>query len=79
MNGNQSSRHVFQLWSHQQIARPRVVVGVWLLFLAAILYGAGVGGPWEWLLVGIAALHLGLAYHLVRITEDDPDQSVRFD
>ena len=81
MNGNQSSRHVFQLrsWSHQQIARLHVGVGVWLLFLTAILYGAGVGGPWEWLLVGIAALHFGLAYHLFRIANDDPDQSLRFD
>ena len=75
MNANQPSRHVFQLWSrsHQQVARLRVLVGIWLLLLAAILYGAGVGGGWEWLLVGIAALHFVLAYHLLRVAKDDPD------
>jgi hypothetical protein len=50
-----------------------VLVGIWLLLLAAILYGAGVGGGWEWLLVGIAALHFVLAYHLLRVAKDDPD------
>ncbi len=80
MNGNQSSRRDFQLrsWSHRQIILVRVGVGIWLLLLAAILYGAGVGGPWEWLLVGIAVLHFGLAYRLIRIEKDDPDRSLRF-
>ena len=47
MNGNQSPNQVYQLrsWSHQQIARLRVGVGIWLLLLTAILYGASVGGP----------------------------------
>ena len=56
MNPDQPREHVFQLrsWSHQQIARLRVGVGVWLLFLAAILYGAGVGGP-GWLAVTLTA------------------------
>jgi hypothetical protein len=53
-----------------------VGVGIWLLLLTAILYAAGVGTQWEWLLVGIAALHFGLAYRLVR--NDDPDPSLRF-
>jgi len=46
MNGK-SGTHVFQFrsWSHQQVARLRVAVGMWLLLLSAILYGAGVGGP----------------------------------
>ena len=80
MNGNQSNQHVFQLrsWSDQQIARLRVGVGIWLLILTAILYAAGVGTQWEWLLVGIAALHFGLAYRLFRIPKNDPDPSLRF-
>ncbi|HTP20577.1 MAG TPA: hypothetical protein VMJ65_13285 [Solirubrobacteraceae bacterium] len=79
MNANQSSAHVFQVrsWSHQQIARLRVGVGIWLLLLTAILYAAGVGGLWELLLVGIAAVHFGLAYRVFRIAEQDPDQSLR--
>ncbi len=80
MNGNHSRNHVFQLrsWSHQQIAYLRVGVGVWLLLLTAIVYRAGVGGPWELLLVGAAALHFGLAYRLFRIAKDNPDASPRF-
>ena len=74
MNGSRSPTHVFQRRSvsHPQIARLRVGVGIWLLLLTAILYGAGVGGQWEWLLVGIAALHFGLAYRPFRIARDDP-------
>jgi hypothetical protein len=80
MNANRSSKQGFgpRSWSHQQIARVRVGVGIWLLLLTAILYGAGVGGPWEWLLVAIAALHFGLAYRLFRTAKDDPDSSLRF-
>jgi hypothetical protein len=80
MSGDQSSKRVFQprSWSHRQIARVRVGVGIWLLLLTAILYRAGVGGPWELLLLGAAALHFGLAYRLFRIANDDPDASLRF-
>lgn len=80
MNGNQSRNHVFQLrsWSHQQIACLRAGVGIWLLLLTAILYRSSVGGPWELLLVGTAALHFALAYRLFRIAKDDPDASLRF-
>jgi hypothetical protein len=80
MNGNQSREHVFQLrsWSHQQIARVRMGVGLWLVLLTAILYRAGVGGPWELLLIAIAALHFGLAYRLFRIAKHDPDTRLRF-
>ena len=79
MNGK-SGTHVFQFrsWSHQQVARLRVAVGMWLLLLSAILYGAGVGGPWEWLLVGMAALHFGLAYRLFRTAKVDPGSSLTF-
>lgn len=80
MNPDQPREHVFQLrsWSHQKIAVVRVGVGIWLLVLTAILYRAGVGGPWELLLVGIAALHFGLAYRLLRIAKHDPDTNLRF-
>jgi hypothetical protein len=80
VNGNQSPTLVFQprSFSHRQIAHVRVGVGIWLLLLTAILYSAGVGGQWEWLLVGMAALHFVLAYRLFRIGKDDPDASVRF-
>jgi hypothetical protein len=54
-----------------------VGVGIWLLLLTAILYSEGVGGPWEWLLVGAAALHFGLAYRLIRIAKDDSDPGMR--
>jgi 4-hydroxybenzoate polyprenyltransferase len=68
----------FRSFSHRQIARVRVGVGIWLLLLTAILYSAGIGGVWEWLLVGIAGLHFWLAYRLFRIAKDDPDASLRF-
>jgi hypothetical protein len=42
----------------------RICVGVWLLFLTAIMYGYGVGGWWGVLLVPAAALHFYLAYRL---------------
>ena len=79
MNGK-ASTHVFQFrsWSHRQIACLRVVVGVWLLLLTAILYGSGVGGQWEWLLVGMAAVHFGLAYRLFRTAKVDPGSSLTF-
>jgi len=51
---------------------------VWLLLLTAILYGSGVGGQWEWLLVGMAALHFGLAYRLFRTAKVDPGSSLTF-
>lgn len=44
----------------------RVCVGIWLLFLTAIMYGYGVGGWWGALLVPAAALHFYLAYRLRR-------------
>jgi hypothetical protein len=80
MNGNQSSEHVFQIrsWSNRRIAYLRVGVGIWLLVLTAILYEAGVGGPWEVVLVGFAALHFVLAYRLFRVARGDSEQSLRF-
>jgi hypothetical protein len=80
MNANQPREDVFRLrsWSHQKIALVRVGVGIWLLLLTAILYSAGVGGPWELLLVGTAASHFGLAYRLLRIAKHDPNMNLRF-
>ncbi len=80
MNGSPSVKQMFQLrsWSNQQIARLRLGVGIWLLVLTSILYGAGVGGWWEWPLVAIGVLHFGLAYRLVRITRKDPTRHLTF-
>jgi len=40
----------------------RVVSGIWLVALTAILYGYGVGGWWGVLLVPAAAVHFYVAY-----------------
>ncbi len=42
----------------------RILIGIWLLVLAAILYGYGIGGWWGLLLVPAAALHFYIAYRL---------------
>jgi hypothetical protein len=47
----------------------RVVIGVWLVFLTAVLYGSGHGGWWGALLVPAATLHLYIAYRLIRPPE----------
>jgi len=80
MDGYQSIKRVFQLGSRypQQVARLRVGIGIWLLFLTAALYGSGHGGQWGWLLPVTAALHFGLAYRLCRIAKKDPDRRMRF-
>ena len=44
----------------------RIVTAVWLVFLTAVLYGYGRGGWWGALLVPAAALHLYIAYRLIR-------------
>ena len=80
MDGDRSIKRVFQLGSRYpgQVARVRVGVGIWLLFLTAILYRSGHGGQWGWLLVVGAALHFGLAYRLFRIARQDSDRRMRF-
>jgi hypothetical protein len=51
--------------SHSRLMVPvRLVIGTWLVFLTAILYGFGVGGWWGALLVPAAALHFFIAYRL---------------
>lgn len=76
MDGNHSVKRVFQLGSRypQQIARVRAGVGIWLLFLTAVLYGSGHGGQWGWLLVVAATVHFCLAYRLSRIARTDSDR-----
>jgi hypothetical protein len=71
MDGYQSIKRVFQLGSRypRRVARVRIGVAVWLLFLTAVLYGSGHGGQWAWLLAVTAALHVGLAYRLFRIAK----------
>jgi hypothetical protein len=78
MDSYRSIKRVFQLGSRypRQVARVRVGVGIWLLFLTAILYRSGHGGQWGWLLVVAATLHFCLAYRLVRIARRAPGQAV---
>ncbi|MDQ2895112.1 MAG: hypothetical protein M3Y09_05620 [Actinomycetota bacterium] len=54
-------------WEHRhaRLMLPvRVLIGTWLLFLTAILYGYGRGGWWGLLLLPAAALHFYIAYRL---------------
>jgi predicted PurR-regulated permease PerM len=44
----------------------RVLCGLWLVALTAILYGYGLGGWWGVLLVPAAALHFYVAYRSLR-------------
>jgi 4-hydroxybenzoate polyprenyltransferase len=80
MDGDRSIKGVFQLGSRypKQVAWVRVGVGIWLLLLTAILYSAGHGGQWAWLLVLVAALHFGLACRLFRSARKHSDRRVSF-
>ena len=50
---------------HAGVMLPvRVVIGTWLVFLTAVMYGYGRGGWWGALLVPAAALHFYIAYRL---------------
>jgi uncharacterized membrane protein YczE len=80
MNANQAITNVLQLGSKypRQVAWVRVVVGIWLLCLTAILYSSGHGGHWAWLLVVGSVVHFGLAYRLLRIAARDSNRRLRF-
>jgi hypothetical protein len=80
MDGNQPIKRTLQLGSRypRQVARVRVGVGIWLLFLTAFLYGTGHGGKWGWLLPLTAVLHFGLAYRLSGIARKDSDRRTTF-
>jgi hypothetical protein len=62
----------------RQVARLRVGVGIWLLFLMAVLYSSGHGGQWAWLLAVGTAVHFVWAYCLFRIARrQDSDSHLR--
>jgi hypothetical protein len=58
-------------------ARIRIGVGVWLLILAALLYGYDRGGWWRALLVPTAGVLFYAAYRLPRATRARAISSVR--
>lgn len=68
MSWFQSISHVLLRGSREprEVARLRVVVGVWLLALTAIFVLADHGAWWAWPLVAVAILHFVLAYRLVQ-------------
>jgi hypothetical protein len=54
-------------YGHRRVMVPvRVLSGIWLVVLTAILYGYGLGGWWGVLLVPAAALHFYVAYRNLR-------------
>ena len=54
-------------YRHPRVMVPvRVLSGIWLVALTAILYGYGVGGWWGLLLVPAAAAHFYVAYRNLR-------------
>jgi len=60
-----------------QVARLRVGVGIWLLFLTTVLYGYGQAGDWAWLLLVAAALNFYLAYRLFVVARRSSGRAVR--
>jgi hypothetical protein len=68
MSGNRLMKLVPPIeYRHARLfARTRAAVGVWLLILAAILYGYDRGGWWRVLLVPTAILLFYVAYRLPR-------------
>jgi hypothetical protein len=62
----------------RQIAVVRIVIGIWLLFLTAVLYRSGRGGQWAWLLTVIAIVHFALAFRLFRVARSDQKPRVSF-
>ncbi len=52
-------------YRHRRVMVPvRVLSGIWLVALTAILYGYGLGGWWGALLVAAAAWHFYAAYRV---------------
>jgi hypothetical protein len=68
MNGDSLMKLVPSLEHRHPVlfARIRMGVGVWLLILAAILYGYDRGGWWRVLLIPAAAALFYIAYRLPR-------------
>jgi hypothetical protein len=62
-------------YRHARLMLPmRVVIGVWLVSLTAILYAYGDGGA---LLAPAATLHFYIAYRLIRRPEQAPGPAQR--
>jgi hypothetical protein len=61
----------------RQVAWLRIVIGIWLLCLMAVLYGSGHGGEWAWLLAVGTALHFGYAYRLFHFARSDSGPRAR--
>jgi hypothetical protein len=60
-------------YRHAGLMLPvRVVTGVWLVFLTALMYGYGRGGWWGALLVPAATLHFYIAYRLRHPRPEQP-------
>ncbi len=54
-------------YRHRRVTVPmRILIGIWLVALTAIMYGYGVGGWWGLLLVPAAAAHFYVAYRSLR-------------
>jgi hypothetical protein len=62
----------------RQVAVVRIVIGIWLLFLTAVLYRSGHGGQWAWLLTVIAIVHFALAFRLFRVARSGHNPRMRF-
>jgi hypothetical protein len=79
MDSHQPAKRVLTLGDRypRQVALLRVAIGIWLLFLTAVLSRSGHGGLWVWLLAATAALHFGLAYRLVRHAHNDSARHTR--
>lgn len=58
-------------YRHARFMVPaRASIGVWLIFLTAIIYRSGRGKKWSLLLVPAAALHFYFAYRLRHPAQD---------
>ena len=65
-------------YRHARLMLPvRVVTGVWLVFLTALLYGYGRGGWWAALLVPAATLQFYIAYRLIHRPGQPPGPARR--
>jgi hypothetical protein len=73
MRLRQTSVPVSWEYRHARLMLPvRIIVGVWLVFLTAVLYGHGHGGWWGAVLVPAATLQLYIAYRLIRPSAQAP-------
>jgi hypothetical protein len=57
---------VWEYRNRRVMVPVRVLIGLWLVALTAIMYGYGVGGWWGVLLIPAAALHFYAAYRSLR-------------